>query len=223
MDSFEWNKIIGAVLGTVLFVMGVGFLAEIIYAPIEDDRIGYALPEPESDGHGGDEAEEEEVVPLGVLLASASAEDGAKVVKKCASCHNFDKGGANKTGPALYDIVGAAIAGNDSFSYSDALSSISDQTWTYESLAAFLESPKTFAPGTKMTFAGLRSEKDRVNLLAYMQTLADAPVPFPAVAEAEPMAETAEATDAADEAMEKPAMESHGDSTATEKEPAAAH
>lgn len=182
MDSFELNKIMGAVLGTLLFVMGVGFLAEAIYAPIEDRGVGYALPEPEGDGHGAVEVAEVEEVPLGVLLASASADDGAKVAKKCASCHNFEAGGANKTGPAIYDIVGHQIAANADFAYSDTLAGLGAEgkTWTYEALNEFLISPKGYAPGTKMGFAGLKSEKDRANLLAYLQTLSDSPVPFPA-------------------------------------------
>lgn len=184
MDSFELNKIIGAILGTLLFVMGVGFLADAIYAPIEDHGVGYTLPEPAGEGHDGEAVAEVEVVPLSVLLASASLERGAKVVRKCASCHNFEAGGANKTGPALYDIVGKQV-GTHEFGYSDALAdlSASGQVWTYEALNEFLTSPKAFAPGTKMTFAGLRSEKDRVNLLAYLQSLSAAPVPFPAVEE----------------------------------------
>lgn len=189
MDSFEINKIVGAVLGTLLFVMGIGFVAEAIYAPIEGRGVGYALPEPEE---GAVEvAEVEEVVPLGVLLASASAEDGAKVVRKCASCHNFEAGSANKTGPMLYNTIGMQIATHEGFAYSDVLVEYGAEgrTWTYEAMNEFLESPKGFAPGTKMTFAGLRSEKERADLLAYMQTLSENPVPFPAVEEMEMEAE----------------------------------
>lgn len=189
MDSFEWNKIMGAVLGTLVFVMGVGFLAESIYAPIHDRGPGYALPEPEGDSHGG-EVVEEVVIPLPVLLASASVDDGARSARKCASCHNFGEGDANKTGPALYDIVGADIAAIDGFAYSDALLSL-EGNWTYDNLNAFLESPKGFAPGTKMSFAGIRSEEERANLLAYLQSLSASPVPFPEVVE-EPAEEPAE-------------------------------
>lgn len=184
MDSFEVNKIVGAVLGTLLFVMGIGFLAEAIYAPKHGVGPGYALPEPEG---GAVAAREEEVAtPLPVLLASASAEDGAKVAKKCASCHNFGEGEGNKTGPHLFGIIGHPIAAVADFSYSDALHTLADEhgTWTYEGLNAFVTKPKAYAPGTKMGFSGLRSEKDRANLLAYLQTLSNDPVPFPAVEEA---------------------------------------
>ncbi|UJQ93155.1 c-type cytochrome [Mariluticola halotolerans] len=181
MDSFELNKIIGAILGTLLFVMGVGFVAEAIYAPIEDNGAGYTLAEAEGAGHGGGEEVVEEKTPLGVLLASADPAKGESVAKKCASCHNFEAGAANKTGPGLYGVVGHPIASHDGFAYSDALASLGaeGETWTYENLDAFLTSPKAFAPGTKMTFAGLRRDNERADLLAYLQTLSDAPVAFP--------------------------------------------
>lgn len=204
MDSYEINKIVGAVLGTLLFVMGIGFLAEAIYAPITDRGPGYTLPSPEGGEHGAEVAVVVETIPLSVLLASASAEDGAKVAKKCASCHNFDQGGGNKTGPALFDIVGSGLAAVDGFSYSDILSEMSQsgQTWTYEALNEFLISPKAFAPGTKMTFPGLRKEKDRANILAYLQSLSETPVPFPAV---ENVAVEEEMADEAHEATEETA------------------
>lgn len=192
MDSFELNKIMGAVLGTLMFVMGVGFLAEAIYHPIEDRGPGYALPEPEvAEAGGAEEAAPE--VPLGVLLASASADRGAAAVRKCQSCHNFGEGEPNKQGPNLYQIVGASEAHRDDFAYSDALleHKAAGDTWTYENLNTFLTNPKAYAPGTKMTFAGVRSPEERADILAYLQTLSPAPVPFPA-AEAAPAESPAE-------------------------------
>ncbi|MBJ3784659.1 c-type cytochrome [Devosia sediminis] len=189
MDSFELNKIIGAVLGTLLFVMGVGFLAEAIYHPIENRGPGYALPEPEV-AEGGAAAEEAPAVPLGVLLASASAERGASAVRKCQSCHTFGEGEANKQGPNLYGIVGNAEAHLEGFAYSDILIQYHGEgrIWTYEDLDAFLENPKAYAPGTKMGFAGVRSPEERADILAYLQTLSASPVPFPEP-EAAPAAE----------------------------------
>lgn len=185
MDSFELNKIMGAVLGTLMFVMGVGFLAEAIYQPIGDRGPGYALPEPEVAESGG-AAEAAPEVSLGVLLASASAERGAAAVRKCQSCHNFAEGEPNKQGPNLYKIVGASEAHLDNFAYSDALlgNKAEGKTWTYENLNSFLTSPKAYAPGTKMTFAGVRSPEERADILAYLQTLSPEPVPFPAAEEA---------------------------------------
>lgn len=202
MESFEWNKIMGAVLGTLVFVMGVGFLAESIYAPIEGNGPGYALAEPEGEGHGATEVAVVEVTPLSVLLASASVEEGARSVRKCASCHNFGDGDANKVGPALYGVVGKQVASSDSFSYSGAFGEFgaSGETWSYENLNAFLESPKKFIPGTKMSFAGVRKEKERANILAYLQTLSGSPVAFP-----EPEAMEAEPAEMEKEAEQAPA------------------
>ncbi|HHB82906.1 MAG TPA: cytochrome c family protein [Devosia sp.] len=202
MSAFEINKIVGAILGALLLVMGVGFIADAIYAPIKDRGVGYALPEGKNAEDAGEEVAEVEAVPLAVLLASASADNGARVARKCQSCHNFEAGEGNKTGPALYGTVGAPIAAHADFGYSDVLLEMNaaGQTWTYEALNEFLISPKAFAPGTKMSFAGLGKDQDRVDLLAYMQTLSDSPVPFPTVevAQAAPAAE--EAVTAAEEA-----------------------
>jgi cytochrome c len=188
MDSFELNKIMGAVLGTLMFVMGIGFLAEAIYHPIEDRGPGYALPEPELAAAAAPE-EAAPAVPIGVLLANASVDRGASAVRKCQSCHSFGEGEANKQGPNLYHIVGASKAHMDGFAYSDILlqQKAEGQVWSYENLNAFLENPKAYAPGTKMNFAGVRSPEERADILAYLQTLSSDPVPFPA-ADAEPAA-----------------------------------
>lgn len=197
MDSFELNKIIGAILGTLLFVMGVGFLAEGIYHPIEDRGVGYALPEPEG-GEGHEATPDAPAVPLGLLLASADAGQGQTAVRKCASCHNFEQGAGNKQGPELFGVVGRVIGSHEGFAYSEpaqAHASAGD-TWTYEALDHFLTAPKGFMPGTKMNFAGVKSPEERANILAYLQTLSSSPVPFPPAEEA-PAAEAAPA-DAAD-------------------------
>ncbi|ODT80766.1 MAG: hypothetical protein ABS76_14965 [Pelagibacterium sp. SCN 64-44] len=203
MDSFELNKILGAVLGTLLFVMGVGFLAEAIYHPIEGRGPGYALPEPEAVAAGP--VEEVPAVPLAVLLASASPDRGASAVRKCQSCHNFGEGEPNKQGPNLYNIVGASKAHMPDFAYSDILlqQKAEGQVWSYDNLDAFLTNPKAYAPGTKMAFAGVRSPEERADILSYLQTLSSSPVPFPepeaaAPAEAEGPAEGTAIEDAPD-------------------------
>lgn len=179
MDSFELNKIIGAVLGTLLFVMGVGFLAEAIYHPIEGRGPGYNLPEPE----GTETAEAPAgpaVEPIAVRLAAASAERGAAAVRKCQSCHNFGEGEGSKTGPVLWNTVGHPIGGHEGYSYSAALQerNAAGETWNYENLDEWLAGPSNFAPGTKMTLS-VSSPEERADILAYMQTLSNEPVPFP--------------------------------------------
>jgi len=207
MDSFELNKIMGAVLGTLLFVMGAGFVAEAVYHPIEDNGPGYALPEPELVAGGAPAEEAAPEVPLGVLLASADATKGAASVKKCQSCHNFGEGEPNKQGPHLYGVVGRPEASVEGFAYSDALlaHNAAGDVWSYENLNAFLTKPSDYAPGTKMAFAGIRTAEERADILAYLQSLSATPVPFPA-AEAAPAAEPASpAEDAAVSPAESPA------------------
>jgi cytochrome c len=192
MDSFELNKIMGAVLGTLLFVMGAGFVAEAIYHPIEDRGPGYALPEPEVAAAGDATAAAEPEVPLGTLLASADPAAGANSVKKCQSCHNFGEGEPNKQGPHLYGVVGRPEGSIPDFAYSDGMMehNAAGDVWTYENLNHFLTKPSDYVPGTKMNFAGIRTAEERADILAYLQTLSPDPVPFPAadVAPTEPVA-----------------------------------
>ena len=225
MNSFELNKIMGAVLGTLLFIMAVGFVAEAVYHPIQGKGPGYPLPEPEAVASAGpiEEAPAEE--PIGVLLASASPERGASAARKCMACHTFGPGEPNKQGPHLYDVVGRAEGSVPDFSYSDALKAHHDagDTWTYENLNHFLTKPSDYAPGTKMAFAGIRSAEERADLLAYLQTLSENPVPFPE-AEAAP-AEEAPAEEAPAEAApaeEAPAEAAPAEAAPVEEAPAEA-
>ena len=203
MDSFELNKIIGAILGTLLFVMGVGFLAEAIYEPAHGGGPGYELPEPTTadTGTGDTDAPVAAPIDIGTLLASADAKAGEGAAKKCQACHDFTKGGPNKTGPNLYGIVGEKIADVPGFAFSDALKAHASETWTYENLNTWLISPKAYAPGTKMTYAGDKDDKDRANIIAYLSTLTDStPVPFPAPAAPAAPATSSSAAPAAPEA-----------------------
>lgn len=183
MDSFELNKILGAILGTLLFVMGIGFLAEAIYVPRHSGP-GFELPAPTEETASGPAAPAA-VVDIGTLLASADAKQGAASAKKCQACHDFTKGGPNKTGPNLYDVVERKIASEPGFTYSAGLSALNTETWTYEHLNTWLISPKAMVPDTKMGFAGIKDDAERANVIAFLATLSDSPKPYPAPAPAQ--------------------------------------
>ncbi|HTM76776.1 MAG TPA: cytochrome c family protein, partial [Devosia sp.] len=198
MDSFEFNKIMGAVLGTLLFVMGIGFVAEAIYAPRENIGPGYALPEPDVTADAGAATDAPAAVPLAVLLASADATRGQAAVRKCQSCHNFGEGEPSKAGPHLYGIVGRPEGDIADFTYSSGMSEhhAAGDVWSYENLNTFITAPKAYVADTKMNFAGVKSPAERADILAYLQTLSHDPVPFPtAEAEAAPAADAAAPAD----------------------------
>ncbi|HUV32607.1 MAG TPA: cytochrome c family protein [Devosiaceae bacterium] len=184
MDGFEWNKIIGAILGTLLLVMGIGFIAEAIYHPIEGRGAGFTLPGASVEGAEHGAVEVAEATPLSVLLANASVGAGERQARICAQCHDFSQDGTVKVGPALWDIVGNHI-GTQDYAYSAVFTEMAgtDKTWTYQTLNDFLRSPRNFAPGTKMTFAGIADEQDRANVIAYLRTQSADPVPLPAAGE----------------------------------------
>ena len=202
MDSFELNKVAGAVLGALLFVAGSGFVAELIYHPTPAGEAGYLLEVPPAESGGGQAAPA--VEPIAVRLAGASAEKGQGGTKACQACHSFEKGGPNKVGPDLWDIVERQKATHGGFDYSAALKE-KGGTWTYADLDHFLESPKGYAKGTKMAFAGIASPQDRANVIAYLRTLSDGPKPLPA------------AEKAAEKPADKPAAEKPAESKPADK------
>ena len=179
MDSFELNKIAGAVLATLLVTLGLNIFSGIIFAPRPAGDAGYALPVPaEEAAPQGAEAPAAQTEPLPVLLASADVAKGQASVRKCTSCHTVEKGGANRVGPILYDVIGRPKASLAGFGYSAALKGKGGE-WTFDDMNAFLQNPKGYAPGTIMAFAGLGSAKERADVIAYLRTLADSPKPLP--------------------------------------------
>lgn len=123
-----------------------------------------------------------ETVSIASLLAQGDSKKGAKVAKKCLACHTFDNGGKNKVGPNLFDVVGRKIANNKDFKYSSAMKKYAEASanWKYENLIAYLRKPKKVVPKTKMAFAGIKKDKDLANLIAFLRSNAETPVPLPA-------------------------------------------
>ncbi len=182
MESFKFNQMAMGVLGTIFVVMALSFLSEAIYHSDKPEQQGYAVEVADS---GGSESAQEPAgpafEPISAMLASADIDAGEKAAKRCAACHTFEQGGANKVGPALYDIVNRQIAGTEGFSYSGALKEYgAEKTWTYEELNGFLWNPKKFIKGTSMGFAGLKKVDDRANIVAYLRSLSGSPAPLPA-------------------------------------------
>ncbi len=175
-DSFEINKILGAVLGTLLVTLALNILTGAIFSPHKLDKPGYDIVVNEQPTAGGGAAVQEE--PIEQLLAKASPEKGASVAKKCLACHDFTKGGPNKVGPNLYGIVNRDRASHEGFSYTAAMKAKGGK-WTIQDLNTYFVSPRTFVPGTSMAFAGISKGSDRADLLAYLNTLADNPAPLP--------------------------------------------
>lgn len=179
MNSFEINKIVGAVLGSILLALVLGYLADALVHPKMLQQNAYVIDVSETASAAAAPSEEEAgLEPVGPMLASADVAAGQKLFKKCAACHTVDDGGANKVGPNLYDIVGGDIGRDSGFGYSKAMSEM-EGPWDYEVLNGFLASPKTYLPGTKMTFAGLKKPSDRANMIAYLRSLSASPQPLP--------------------------------------------
>jgi len=182
MDSFELNKIIGAVLATCLVLLVTSFAAGALFAPVMPKNPGYEIVvKEEAHVGGGKEAASTASEPIEKLLQNASVEKGAAAAKKCAACHTFEKGGPNRVGPNLFGIVERARASEPGFNYSAPMKAKGGK-WTYQELNAFIANPKAAVPGTAMSFAGITKDSERADLIDYLHTLADKPVPLPTVA-----------------------------------------
>lgn len=187
MNSFELNKILGAILGTCLTVLALNIGAGAIFAPEKPVKPGYAIAVKEP-GEEQKIAAKEPEQPIEVLLAKASVEKGMATAKQCQACHTFEKGGPNRVGPNLWGIVERARATMAGFNYSAAIKAKGGK-WTFDELNKFLANPRSVIPGTSMTFAGLTRDQQRADVIDYLRTLADSPVALPKAAENAPAGE----------------------------------
>jgi cytochrome c len=181
MDSFEINKIIGAVLATCLILLVTSFTASALFTPKLPDKPGFAIAAKEAEG-GAKEAAAPPSEPIEKLLQTASVEKGAAAAKVCQACHTFDKDGPNRVGPNLYGVVGDKKGeGRNGFNFSAGMKA-KGGTWTIDDLNQFIANPKGFVPGTAMGFAGVSRDTQRADILAYLNSLSEHPAPLPTAA-----------------------------------------
>lgn len=183
MDSFELNKIMGAVLGTCLVLLTLNIAANALFATHPPAKPGYniAVQEQAPAGPAGAPAPADE--PIAKRLASADLARGEQSAKKCAACHTFDKDGRNLVGPNLWGIVGRAKASISGVNYSAAMKA-QKGNWTVEELDVYLQNPRGMVPGTSMSFAGIPRGGERADLISWLNAKSDNPQPLPKAADA---------------------------------------
>ena len=179
MDSFELNKIVAAVLLVALLMIGLGKLSNVIFHVDKPETPGYAVEVDQASLVSTSSTEQiEEIIDIAAIMSSGDASSGEKIFKKCAACHSIAKGGKNKIGPALYNVVGRKIGEVADYKYSKALDAYGKE-WNFEELNGFLIKPAKWIKGTKMAYAGLRKEKDRASVIKYLNQNSDNPLPLP--------------------------------------------
>ena len=179
MDSFELNKIIAAILMVALLVIGLGKIADSVFYVKKPKNPGYQVKiDSQAASATSETAEVLEKVDIAAIMALGDIASGEKIFKKCAACHSIIKGGKNKIGPALYNVVGRKVGGVNDYKYSKALATY-DKEWTFEELNGFLLKPAKYIKGTKMAYAGLRKEKDRASIIKYLNQNSDNPLQLP--------------------------------------------
>ena len=188
------NTIAGWVLGAGIVALGASIVASEMFHQERPEKMGYPIEGVEVPDPDGATAEP----PIANLLAAADPAKGEQVFKKCTACHTINQGGANGTGPNLWGVMGSAIGKHaPGFAYSPSLAG-KGGNWDWENMSQWLKSPRDFAPGTKMTFAGLGKPEDRANLLAYLNTQNGSPLPLP-TPQAAPVSPEKAAAEAADQ------------------------
>ncbi len=177
MNSFEINKIIAAVLVTVLLVLGIGKISDIIFTVKKPNVVGYKVEVKVGDSTTT-QASAESQVDISALLALGNIEHGKKIFRKCAACHSINKDGKNKIGPKLWGVTFRPVGTITDYKYSKALANYGNE-WNWEQLNGFLIKPSTWIKGNKMGFAGLKNEKDRASVILYLNENSDNSKPLP--------------------------------------------
>jgi cytochrome c len=186
MDSFELNKVLGAILGTCLALLTLNITANAVFSVHPPKKPGYDIAVTQQPTPGtGTPAPAEQDPPIATRLASADTSRGETSAKKCAACHTFDKGGRNLVGPNLWGIVGRPMAAVQGFNYSAAMRNHKGN-WTFEELDKYLKTPQAMVPGTNMTFAGITRASERADLILFLNSKSDNPQPLPKAADAGP-------------------------------------
>ena len=175
MNSFEINKIITAILVTILVVFGIGKISNIIFDKGDKNIVAYKVEAPEGLVL---QTNVETSVDISALLSLGDVEHGKKIFKKCAACHSINAGGGNKIGPKLWNVMFRPVGAITDYKYSKALSSYGKE-WSWEEMNGFLIKPSSWIKGNKMGFAGLKSEKDRASVILYLNQNGDNPKPLP--------------------------------------------
>jgi len=173
--GFEINKLVAAILVTVLIVFGIGKISDIIFKVNETGIVAYKVEEPV---RSSSEAKAESSLEISSFLSLGDVAHGAKVYKKCAACHSANKDGKNKIGPKLYNVVGRATGAVPDYKYSKALTSY-NKIWTFEELNSFLLKPAAWIKSNKMGFAGLKNGRDRASVILYLNQNSDNPQSLP--------------------------------------------
>ena len=176
MDSFEVNKIIAAVLVVFLVIFGIGKFSDLIFHVEKPNISAYKVET--STATTAQASDSVQAVDISALLAMGNVDHGKSVFKKCSACHSVKKGGKNKIGPALYNVLGRNVAALSDYKYSKALIAYG-KSWTFGEMNGFLIKPQTHIKGTKMAFAGLKKEKDRASVILFMNQNSDNPIPLP--------------------------------------------
>ncbi|HZF78019.1 MAG TPA: cytochrome c family protein [Acetobacteraceae bacterium] len=179
--ALEFNKAFAAVLTAGITFMVSGFVAGLVVSPQRPHEPAIALgrdaaaPAQQAAAPAAPALE-----PIAPLLAAANVDNGRQIAQRaCASCHSFNEGGRNAVGPNLWGIVGAPHARVEGFNYSAANRALADKPWDFEALNAFIAAPGRAMPGTRMAFAGLGSTQQRADVIAYLRSLSNSPVPLP--------------------------------------------